>query len=391
MSKQRWISLLTLSAVLALIGLALILQGCGRSATATPTATPETPGPTAAPATPVLTATPLPVTATPVPPPTPTPLPDTINPLTGLPVEDKAALDRVPLAIKISNSKETRPQSGLQAADLVFEHITEGRITRFTAVFYGNTPERVGSVRSGRLIDLEIPAMYQAMFAYSGSSHGVWERYSASDLYPTQIVPDLGKPYFYRMAIPNVAVEHTLFVDPKALWNLAVQRGLGRPTYRKTVAFDPQPPAGGTPARFVNVAYLPTYCPAGWEYDPAHGWWLRSIAGQPHQDALTGETIRAANVIVLFAEHRETDIIEDAFNHRSIAVNLMGSGDILLFRDGQMYRGRWVRNARDEMLTFTDAQGQPLPLKPGNTWFQVVPLEAQLSQGKNTDEFEISW
>ncbi len=389
MSKQRWIGLLALSAVLALAGLALILQGCSKAQPATPTPTQATPSATPAPATP--TATPVVVSPTATPLPTPTPVPTNINPLTGLPVADPAVLERAPLAIKISNSKETRPQSGLQAADLVFEHLTEGRITRFTAVFYTNTPERVGSVRSGRLIDLEIPAMYQAMFAYSGSSHGVWERYSTSDLYPTQIVADIGAPYFYRKPIPNVAVEHTLFVNPAALWELAAQRGLGKPVYAKQMAFDSQAPAGGTSADFVKVSYTATYCPAEWTYEPARGEWLRSIAGEPHKDALTGETIHTANVIVLFAEHRETDIIEDAFNHRSIAINLMGSGDILLFRDGKMYRGRWVRNARSEMLTFTDPQGQPLPLKPGNTWFEVVPLEARLTEGKTTGEFEVSW
>lgn len=391
MKRLNWNTLLALAGVLAAIGLLLIAQGCRN---ATPTTTP-TATPTVATPTPTSVATALPVTATPAATPTsaptPTAEPTNINPLTGLPVEDPAALERVPLAIKVSNSKETRPQSGLQAADLVFEHITEGRITRFTAIFYGNTPERVGSVRSGRLIDLEIPAMYQAMFAYSGSSAGVAVRYKNSDLYPAQIVPDLGKPYFYRMSIPNVAVEHTLFADPKALWELAAQRGLGKPTYTQRMSFDVNPPAGGTPASFINVAYLPTYCPAGWSYDAARGVWLRSIAGEPHKDALTREQIHAANVIVLFAEHHETDIIEDAFNHRSIEMKLIGSGDLLLFRDGQMYRGRWTRAQRSDMLTFTDPQGNPLPLKPGNTWFEVVPLEAKLNEGKTAGEFEVSW
>lgn len=391
---KRQTTLLIVAALLAGIGLLLIAQGCGKQTPPAPTPT-ETatamvtarPSPTPLAATATVAATP---TAPTTPAPTPTPLPTHINPLTGLPVDDVAVLNRVPLAIKISNSKETRPQSGLQAADLVFEHITEGRITRFTAVFYGNTPQRVGSVRSGRLIDLEIPAMYQAMFAYSGSSQGVAEQYRASDLYPQRIVADIGKPYFYRMNIPNVATEHTLFADPKALWELAAQRGLGKPDYAKRMVFDITPPANGTPASFVNVAYLPTYCPAGWTYDATRGVWLRSIAGVPHKDALTGEQIHAANVVVLFAEHRETSIIEDAFNHRSIQVNLMGSGEMLLFRDGVMVRGRWQRAARNEMLTFTDAQGQPLPLKPGNTWFQVVPLEASLKEVK-PGEFELSW
>ncbi|RMF36206.1 MAG: DUF3048 domain-containing protein, partial [Chloroflexi bacterium] len=84
-----------------------------------------------------------------------------------------------------------RPQAGLSFADLVFEHYAEGGVTRFTAVFLGHDAEKVGSIRSGRLIDLEIPAMYKAMFAYSGSSGGVKERIRNADFFPDRVIsPD---------------------------------------------------------------------------------------------------------------------------------------------------------------------------------------------------------
>ena len=93
-----------------------------------------------------------------------------VNPLTGLVVANPEFLQRRPIAVKVSNIARVRPQSGLNNADLVFEHMTEGTITRFTAVFYGNDSEKIGSVRSGRIVDLEIPVMYDAAFAYSGAS-----------------------------------------------------------------------------------------------------------------------------------------------------------------------------------------------------------------------------
>ena len=106
------------------------------------------------------------------------------NPLTGELMTNPADLQRRPLAVKLSNSPPsyTRPQSGLNQADLVFEHTTEGNITRFTAIFYGQTPEKVGPIRSARLIDVELPAMYDAALFYSGTSTGVGERLRGSDI-----------------------------------------------------------------------------------------------------------------------------------------------------------------------------------------------------------------
>jgi hypothetical protein len=104
-----------------------------------------------------------------------------INPLTGLPT-DEATLDHRPLAIKISNfPRYVRPQAGLSLADIVFEHYAEGGTSRFTAVFYGNNADRVGPIRSARLIDTVIPEMFHAALIASGSSSGVLQRIAYKD------------------------------------------------------------------------------------------------------------------------------------------------------------------------------------------------------------------
>jgi len=296
-----------------LVGGSLLLGGCGGATpVATPTAT-RTPmlAVTDTPLAPTLTPTARP-TNTPVASPTAgamvvTPFPPDVNPLTGLRVADAALLDRIPIAIKVSNSPEVRPQSGLGAADLVFEHYAEGGITRYTTVFYANEPEQVGSVRSGRLIDLEIPAMYHALFGYSGSSAGVKERIRRADLFPDYIAaPDfgVGQPYFYRVPQAGKAFEHTLFSNPTVLRELAEERGINeRPDFPMTMAFSERAPVGGEPVTYVEVNYLPGSCTAEWAYDAARVLWGRSVAGRTHTDALTSEQITAANVIVVYANH----------------------------------------------------------------------------------------
>jgi len=109
-------------------------------------------------------------------------LPDNVNPLTGEVVNDPAGLDHRPLAVKIVNQPPcARPQAGLNQAALVFEHYVEAWGTRFTAIFYGSEVERVGAIRSARLIDLELPAIFDALLITSGSSGGVKQRLLASD------------------------------------------------------------------------------------------------------------------------------------------------------------------------------------------------------------------
>ncbi len=304
--------------------------------------------------------------------------PRDVNPLTGLPVADPAVLERCPLAIKVSNAPAVvRPQAGLDKADLVFEHYAEGGVTRLTAVFLGQTPTVVGSVRSGRLIDLEIPAMFKALFAYSGSSAGVGQRYVASDLYPDRIAsPWSAGAAFYRRDLDK-AYEHTLFVDPTALWAEAERRGISSRQDLRGMTFDPNPPLGGTPANEVTILYQAGISQVEWVYNTPDGRYYRWQGGTAHREELTGAQMSAANVIVVGANHVETNILEDTWGggHWSIEIQIWGEGPVSIFRDGQRYDGIWLRRDRNDMLSFWTRDGsQRLPLKPGNSWFQMVPL-----------------
>ncbi len=308
--------------------------------------------------------------------------PPDVNPLTGLRVSDPSLLDRRPLAIKISNAPAAvRPQAGLSFADLIFEHYAEGGVTRFTAVFLGQDAPKVGSIRSGRLIDLEIPAFTGAMFAYSGSSGGVKQKIIDSDFYQEGrvISPDfgVGEPVFFRVPEPGKAFEHTLFTSTEALWALTTERGLNTRQDLHGLAFRETPPKDGQPARYVEIAYLPGNASAEWSFDADLGLYRRSILGEPHTDALTGQQLTAANVIIVYANHVETDILEYLVGggHNSIEIQIWREGPVQIVRDGQAFSGRWARWAREDMLSFSDETGNLLPLKQGNSWFQLVPLD----------------
>ncbi len=302
--------------------------------------------------------------------------PNDVNPLTGERVVDPAVLDRRPLAVKVANTARVRPQAGLNQADLVFEHYSEGGITRFTAIFYTHTPQRVGSIRSGRLIDLEIPVMYDAAFAYSGSSHPIKEIIWDSSFFGRVISPDFGHGGFWRTddeKNPSTFRVDNLFTNTVDLRRILVERGQEhRPEYESGMAFHPEPQAGGKAAQGVEVIYAGTG--VFWEYQPGTGRYARWSDGQKHLDANSGEILSFKNIVVVKAPHIDTEIIEDTEGSPSIQIQIWGEGPAVIFRDGWRYDGLWRRERPQDMLTFYDHNGQILPLAPGNTFFELVPL-----------------
>lgn len=363
----------------------LVEEPASQPTTAAPAADGE-PTATAAPAVIVQAETPTPLapaTGEPTPEPAPStegliaaPFPENVNPLTGETVSDPALLDRRPLAIKISNAPPVvRPQHGLNSADLIFEHYAEGGLTRFTAIFYDTDAPQVGSIRSGRLIDLELPRMYDAAFAYSGASGPVQQKLHNSVFANRVLAENFGHGGFVRIPDPNKASWHTLFADTRQLRAALDARGENKaPAFTSNMAFSVEPPAGGTPASSVEVQYLGTN--AFWQYNPGSGYYTRWSDGVVHTDAATGEQVRTKNVIVLAAHHQETDILEDevAGGHYSIQIQVWGEGPVSIFRDGQRFDGRWRRANESDMLTFYDEAGNILPLAVGNSFVELVPL-----------------
>lgn len=303
--------------------------------------------------------------------------PDDVNPLTGEQVPDPAVLNRRPLAVKVANTARVRPQAGLSQADLVFEHYSEGGITRFTAIFYTHTPQRVGSIRSGRLIDLEIPVMYDAAFAYSGSSHEIKEMIWDSSFFGRVVSPDFGHGGFWRTnddKNPSSFHVDSLFTNTVDLRRILAERGQEhRPVYEFGMTFHPEPPVGGMPAQGVEIIYTGTGI--FWEYQPGSGRYARWSDGQRHLDANSEEILSFKNIVVVKAPHVNTQIIEDTGGSPSIQIQIWGEGPAIIFRDGLRYDGLWRRERPQDMLTFYDQNGQVFPLAPGNTFIELVPLD----------------
>ncbi|MFN2185009.1 MAG: DUF3048 domain-containing protein, partial [Anaerolineae bacterium] len=377
--------------LVTLLAIASFALGCDSSDTgelsAAPTRTPrpanaklpalatrtDTPVPTIEP-----TSTPQPTPTSPPATPTPEPtatvslvvdawptLPPELCPLTGLEVSDPALLERRPLAIKVQNAAISRPQYGLPQADIVYEHLTEAGITRFTALYLCQPVDKIGSTRSARFIDLEIPAMYKSLLAFSGTSAGLYPKFLNADFYDREFCYGWGlhAEGFYRDAElrqQGIPIEHTLFADPLKIWEIADELDINQPQELRSMHFTDGPPEDGQPATHINIPYPSRDMVVDYRYDPEKGVYLRWDAGEPHLDAASGEQISVTNVIVAYATHVDTDIYEDEprRNHPSVQIQLWGTGPVVVFRDGQAFQGLWARPKRDDMLVFRDSTGQ---------------------------------
>lgn len=356
-----------------------------------------TPPPTAAVAV-AASATPSPILATPSASPTPAATaaptidlmallaanaaPEGTSPFTGLPVDDPAVLARMPAAVKISNSPLARPQSGLAAADVVIEHLAEGGITRFTAIYHSQNAERIGSLRSARLIDLEIPVLFDAFLVYSGASGDVQRMIEGSDFAPLTLSDERKDPGFYRLEIPGRAYEHTLFTDSDILARVAEQQGWSGPPRSMGWAWSDEPPAAAQPAAAIGIPYSSEYSDVRYEYDPDAGVYRRWILDEPHMDELTGQQLTTPNVAVLYVNHAPTLIVEDALGSKSVQIQLWGEGRMQLFRDGVVQEGTWMRPRREDPLVFLDGNMEALELKPGPVWIEIVPLDMEITVGE---------
>jgi hypothetical protein len=313
-------------------------------------------------------ALPAPVTASPAP---PTPAFDArVCPLTGLPTSGIDWTQRRAILVVIGNSPPERPQSELALADIVFEHLTEGGITRFSAVYLCRDALNIGPVRSARLINLYNVPMMNAVFAFSGASDGALARVLSSELKQAMLYSDARDPGFRR--VETRRPPFNLHTSTDAIGSAARERGWVSGARYTALPFGDAPSPGNSAVQ-IALPFGPGVSDVSYAYDPSAGAYVRSMGGFPHTDLSTGAPLSATNLLIVFAPHTETDIVEDSLGSRSIFIDLSAGGRAILLRDGQAFEGTWSLPDAHAFFELKDASGRPMLLKPGTTWIEVAP------------------
>jgi hypothetical protein len=277
-----------------------------------------------------------------------------VAPLTGLPDPTGQSLTRPALSIKVENAPEARPQSGLGAADVVYEQVVEDGITRFFVVYNSTIPSVVGPVRSGRIMDPDLMAPLGGVFAYSGGIQATEDAIKATP--GVNVVVDNGAdPALFRRG--NNA-PHNLYAHADQLF----ARG-GKPTPPPAL-FQYLPanvPFTGDNVNAFTIKYNPTYGAPTYTWDPASGTWKRSIGVAPFLS--DGQQIAPTNVILQFVGSYLQSPEAGSFN-------TVGSGDAWVFSAGKLIKGKWSRTSRTQATQFTDSSGAPIRLSRGRTWVE---------------------
>jgi hypothetical protein len=292
-------------------------------------------------------------------------------PLTGLDPDGEVP-NRPALAIKVENIQEARPQAGLETADVVYEQPVEGGITRFKAVYQCRDADRVGPVRSGRLVDplLLTPLGSEGqgnapLFGYAGGVQQVIDAVNAAGIVDVnyQIAVDA----YHRDPPPRLA-PHNLFTSTGELRDAA-----GNPSGAANALFTyTDGPIRGKGATSVHVPFSES-ADVFWSWNAGDGVYLRSHGTTPHT-LESGAQVRARNVIVQVVETRCSGIV-DVNGVCSPDVTVIGSGRAIVFTNGKVIEGTWTRSSEGDRTVFTDKRGREIGLRAGVTWVELLPTD----------------
>jgi hypothetical protein len=301
-----------------------------------------------------------------------------VCPLTG--EEPRRGVDpsRPAVAVKIENSPQARPQSGLESADVVYEEVVEGGITRFMAIYHCGTHEQIGPVRSARFDDPKLALPFTSLVAASGSNDIVRRELRQQGVVLIENEPEGKEPELYRVPA-GVRDIHNLFTDADALFERAVSEGVEPPT--PDVFEFGHHEGRGRRVGSLRINFLPT---STIEFRWEKRSWQRYEAGVPFMTK-AGDQIGVPNVVVHEVRVDNSKRIFDVAGNPSPDITLIGSGRALLFRNGRMIRGRWSME-EGEAPVYTTRGGDPLVFEKGPIWIELVPSAA--GDVKGTFSFE---
>lgn len=301
---------------------------------------------------------------------------------------------RRPLGIMIENHKEARPQSGLSSADIIYEAVAEGGITRFLAIFYCQDASYVGPVRSARIYFLKFLEGYgqNPLYAHVGGANTPgpanalgyindlgWSSYNDLNQFSVPF------PYFWRdyERLPGRVTEHTVYTSTKKLWQYAKDKreltNVDEEGVRWDKGFsewkfedDAKQADRGTVAK-IDFGFwdnLASDFSVVWNYDSTSNSYKRTNGGAPQLDKNTGKQLEAKNIVIIFVRESPAN---DGYEGGHILYKNIGSGEMLFFKNGQVVEGTWSKETDEDQIKFFDNNGREISIVRGQVFVEMLP------------------
>lgn len=289
--------------------------------------------------------------------------------LTGMPIDDKAINDRPVTAIMIENSPTARPQSGINEAGVVFEAVAEGGITRFLTLFQDSSPPYVGPVRSVRPYYVRWLMGFDAAVAHVGGSTQALQdikNLGVKDL------DQFHNPSAYHR-IGSREAPHNMYSNVQTLRELSIKKGYTTSHYtgfaRKKEAASKTPNASSIDFAISGAQYN-----AHFDYNPETNSYKRFVGGQPHMivDEAGKQTQLMPKTVVGLVMPKGNNGVYSTYG-------TIGDGEAFVFQDGVVTKGRWHKANDKVNFTFSDANGNPVKLNPGQTWLTALGTSSSVT------------
>ncbi|HKV87651.1 MAG TPA: DUF3048 domain-containing protein [Candidatus Dormibacteraeota bacterium] len=266
---------------------------------------------------------------------------------------------KYPALIQVPNDQNAVDQNGLQAANIVFEYLAEGGITRLTAIFQ-NVPDLIGPMRSARFISLKLGRHYKGLLFQSGESAATAAR-DRQD--PTPQFFDVNG---YQFRTPARIAPDNLMIHGASVRAAEVNYFGGISAYTLPTARPVMPPAtSGASSVTVDEHY------SVYTYDPVMGTYGKTEAGHFYRDATSKQPLRIEMLIVLHTQEQLLNV-GDGHGAHIHDYNIDSSGLFNVYYKGQSWKGTWKSVNSHAPLVFTLSDGTALSLPPGLVWIDVT-------------------
>lgn len=300
------------------------------------------------------------------------------SPINGV-MTEKANSEKHPLAVVIENHPDARPQSGLAQADIVYEAIAEGGITRFMAIYGTLEAEKAGPVRSARTFFVDWAHGYNAYLAHVGGNMDALDKIRAEKTFD---LDQFAYPASYwREYSAGLATEHTMYTNTVKLREQAAKNGYSTANNFNLWKFKDDPTTDEQKALLpesqnVNVDFSSSEYKVGFAYDKATNSYKRSLAGKSHNDKLTKAQLNPKNIIVMTVSRKP---VVTRINEAGYSMTTVGTGKAQIFLDGKTITGTWKKGSTADRESFYDENGAEVIFNRGQFWICVIPPESSSS------------
>lgn len=296
-------------------------------------------------------------------------IPENQRRIDGVLIDNVDEVNKFPVAVMIENLSTVRPQTGLGAANVVYETLAEGGITRFMAVFARENIPEIKPVRSARPYYLEWVSEYDALYVHAGGSPEALQAIDGLGIHDLDALT-LGR-FFWRG--PGVA-PHNLYTSMRNIELRLNDLELleVEPTY-DSWKFKDETDGGSKDAdgNLIEVDFSRVSYNANFTYDAENNCYLRSHGdGEAHTEASTGDQLCPKNVVV-----QVVPPAEDAGEKGRISLDVNGEGRVVVFRDGEAVEGVWKKNGREDRTRFYDTNDEEIDLVRGQVWISIIPSD----------------